>query len=485
MADAMSKEEFAAFISKWVKEHEQEMTSTLLELLAIPSVGTEPVDDKPFGTEVDRALKYVLKKGEEFGLRGKNVDGYAIHCEWGQGKELVMALSHVDVVPIGSGWTMNPLGQIDSGKIYGRGAQDNKGPTVASLYALRALKESGVSLKRRVRHVVGGNEESGFRCVRHYFEVEETPLYGFSPDAYFPLVYAEKGSMSVKVTVTIDSTGSKNAVRIVDFYGGERANIVPGSARITLSVPTGEEEKVVEVLKRASQNVREKLEGSGPLSFDYSIEPGRVTVTATGKACHASTPWEGRNAIAALAHLVSMSEIGLEGKEGLAFLARASEIYGEGLCINVEDDITGKLTCNLGLMRVAVENGKTTLAGTYNIRFPVKADVEDLKRRAENCARSHGVKVEVVSAGTAHYADPNSFLVKTLLDVYREETSDNSPPITMGGGTYAKVIPGGVAYGPVRPGQPETAHQPDEYLLLEDLYLMTRIYAKAFYALST
>ena len=154
----MNEKEFASFLDFWIEDKREEIVDCLLELIRIPSVGSEPAEGMPFGKEVGKALQFFVDAAERFGLKTKNVDGYAAHAEIGAGQELVMALTHVDIVPAGSGWTRDPWGEVADGYVYGRGALDNKGPSVACLYAIRALKESGVPLKRRVRHVVGGNE---------------------------------------------------------------------------------------------------------------------------------------------------------------------------------------------------------------------------------------------------------------------------------------------------------------------------------------
>lgn len=482
----MDEKQFASYLDEWLPRHQDEIVSCLMDLLAVPSVGGEPAPGKPFGEKVDDAFNYYIARAASLGLVTKNVDAYAVHSEIGSGPEMVMALTHVDVVPAGKGWTRNPWGEVSEGKIFGRGAQDNKGPTVACLYALKALKDANVPLKRRVRHVVGGNEESGFRCVRHYFEVEEKPTFGFSPDAYFPLVYAEKGSMNVQVTAELEPA----SVAIIEFSGGDRPNVVPQEARALLRVPVEKERGIIEALQKEIPHLQKELQGSHPVTFELtSSEPSKVEIRTRGKACHASTPWEGANAIRGLAALIS--RLAMEGdgaweknRQIMDFIARAGEIYGKCLNIACEDDVSGKLTCNLGVATtVSAEPLKLNII--YNIRYPVKATFEELMDRALNCPHPPGIFIEVKAGGKPHYTDPNSFLVKTLLRVYREETGDFSPPIAIGGGTYAKVIPGGVAFGPVRPGTPETAHQADEFLTIEDLVFQVRVYARALFALAT
>lgn len=478
----MNEKEFAKYLDTWIPAHEQEILDFLMGLLRIPSVGTEAVDGKPFGLEVDNAYRFYLAKAKELGMTTKDVDGYAVHAEVGSGSGMAMALTHVDIVPAGRGWTADPYGELRGDVIYGRGSQDNKGPTAACLYALKALVDSGAALNKRVRHVVGGNEESGFRCVRHYFEVEEQPTYGFSPDAMFPLVFAEKGSMNVVVSFELDGTGS--GVRVVSLDGGDRANIVAPWAEAVLRVPHGQEDWVVSEIEEQVEDATFAAGGPGPLEFSFEKGKGTVKVTVKGKGAHASTPDEGTNAITGLAHALGRLGGSLSQSEKVAFIAEAAEIYGKGLDIASSDDISGRLSCNLGLAKTEERDGKKVLYCTYNMRYPVKADGEDLKARALSCKRPAGIMVEVPSVGKVHYTDPESQIVKTLLRVYREETGDMSPPMAIGGGTYAKVIKNGVAYGPGIPGAPELAHQADERITKDDLRFMVRVYARALFALS-
>lgn len=503
----MNEKEFASYLDTWIPAHRDEIIDCLLRLLHIPSVGTDPVGDKPFGVEVDKAYRFYLGEAARLGMATKNVDNYAVHAEIGSGEGMAMALTHVDIVPIGSGWTKDPFGQVADGIIYGRGSQDNKGPTVACLYALRAIKESGTTLKKRVRHVVGGNEESGFRCVRHYFEVEEQPTYGFSPDAMFPLVFAEKGSMNVVVSADMGPAGESGAavggascscgcgcaatnaqssgrVQVLSLVGGERANIVCDRAEALLKVAPGQEDWIVSELEEGSEGARFFAGGPGPLTFEFTKGKGTVQVVAKGKSAHASTPGEGTNAITALAHLLASLGDSLERANALAFIAAGGEIYGKGLNIESSDDVSGRLSCNLGLARTEEVDGRRVIRCTYNTRYPVREDGEALKQRALHCVRPDGIAVDVPNVGKTHYTDPESFVVKALLGIYREETGDNSPPMAIGGGTYAKVINNGVAFGPVLPGVEETAHQADEHLTVDDLMFLVRIYARSLFALA-
>ena len=274
----------------WLKIAEarkEELLSELQQLIQIESVldeeNTSP--EMPFGPGPKEALEFMLKKGEEQGMQVKNVDHMAGHIEMGQGEDLVGLLCHVDVVPAGNPatWDYPPFeGQIADGKMFGRGAIDDKGPTMAAWLAMKMIKDEGIELNKRVRMIIGSDEESGFRCVNRYFEKEEMPTVGFAPDADYPLINAEKGIAHLVFTSASKPTGEE---QLVSFKAGKRTNMVPEEAVATLKyVETNTNEKFEKFL---SEN---KVEGSFNTSGDAII------ITVKGKSAHAMEPEKGRNA---------------------------------------------------------------------------------------------------------------------------------------------------------------------------------------------
>lgn len=217
----------------WLKiamSRKEELITECQQLIQIESVLDErnASETIPFGKGPFDALKWMLNKGNEYGFSTKNIDNVAGHIEMGQGEELLGILCHVDVVPAGSGWTYPPFkGEVVDGKLYGRGAIDDKGPTIASLLALKMVKDAGIKLNKRVRMIIGTDEESGFRCVDRYFEKEEMPTIGFAPDADFPLINAEKGIATLEFTLINHMQADE---QLISFHAGKRTNMVPDVA---------------------------------------------------------------------------------------------------------------------------------------------------------------------------------------------------------------------------------------------------------------
>jgi succinyl-diaminopimelate desuccinylase len=82
------------------------------------------------------------------------------------------------------------------------------------------------------------------------------------------------------------------------------------------------------------------------------------------------------------------------------------------------------------------------------------------------------------------YYPIDSPLIVTLTQVYNNQTGRNDTPIAIGGGTYAKDMPNIVASGPIMPGQEEVEHQPNEYIAIDQLVNITKIYAQDIYELA-
>ncbi len=219
-------------INDIIDKKTDEIIKSTRELVRIKSVLEEPGDKgKPFGDGIREALDRSLEMGEGLGLRVKNLDGYAGYLEMGKGNGLAGILTHIDVVPEGSGWEYPPYsGEVISGKLYGRGSVDDKGPTVASMYALYAVMASGLPVRKRARLIIGTDEENKARGIKYYLEKEEKPIHGFSPDAMFPIINAEKGILRIELTCGYEKAAESGDIVLNVLTGGARINMVPDYA---------------------------------------------------------------------------------------------------------------------------------------------------------------------------------------------------------------------------------------------------------------
>ena len=347
----------------WIDSHENEIISALQGVLRIPSVKGEAAPNAPFGLACRQALDYTLSLCSTLGFRTKDVDGYAGHAEFGEGPAYVGALGHLDVVPEGEGWTDPPYSAVlKDGYLYARGSSDDKGPTYAALFAAKALLDSGLPLKNRVRLIFGCDEESGFGCVHHYFEVakEERPILGFTPDAGFPLVYAEKGIVNLIFEKALPQ--SENGLRITQAHGGLRPNMVPEHAEALLVGPQ-------DALAQAAAT----LDSYWDRNVTLIPTADTLKVIAHGKSAHGARPTLGDNAVARLARALATLELP-DTEVWLDWIAATVDATGQALGIAHTDDVAGPLTCNLGIL----ETTETKVRLTYNIRYPVTWNKEAL-----------------------------------------------------------------------------------------------------------
>lgn len=454
------------------KAREEELITELRALLQIESVLDEEdaTAEMPFGPGPRAALDFMLAKGAAEGMTIKNIDNMAGHIEMGEGEDLLGVLCHVDVVPAGDPqtWTYPPFeGEIVDGKLYARGAIDDKGPTMAAWLAMKLIKDSGIELNKRVRMIVGSDEESGFRCVDRYFEKEEMPSIGFAPDADFPLINAEKGIAHLVFT----QKGKPTNDVLVSFEAGKRTNMVPDLAIATLANVSENFEQNFQ--KFLAENV---LEGS------FANEGNHYIIKMKGKSAHAMEPEKGRNAAVYLAKFLQAELTNGAGADFVNFIVELfSDHYGTALALNFVDDMSGPTTLNAGIVRFTEAGGTIEVSMRYSVTY-------DFEAKLTTAQKLLGLKpfaLDVADNSAPHYVPEEDELVKTLLDVYRAHSGDMSKPLSTGGGTYARVMKKGVAFGMLYPGEADVAHQADEFVVVENLVKAAAIYAEAIVKLAT
>ena len=459
------------YFKQEVLNHKEDLLKDLFELLSVRSIlGTDITEETPFGSGPREALDLILSFGERDGYKTKLVENKAGHIEVGEGEEIFGILGHVDVVPVvEADWISHPFKpEVRDGKIFARGSLDDKGPTMAAYYAVKLLDKLGVKWNKRIRVIIGSDEETGFRCVESYFKHEEQPASGFTPDAMFPLVYAEKARATFDHKLKFVEEDGVYNYKLVKFNGGQVLNMVIASAEAELVGEVSDiKEKFEEFL------VQEKLEGK------VSVE-NTIKLILKGKAAHGSTPQYGINGATKLAEFLSTLELDNNGKHFVNYIVEklANDPFGEKLGIDYKDNEMGEATYNYGVLDYDLEK-KIGIVST-DCRHPKKFDL--VARLYE--VKVDNIDIEVTSTKEAHYVPKDDELVTTLMDVYRKHTGDTkNDAFVLGGGTYARCLKKGVAFGLLFPGKEDTMHQANEYLEIEDLLLATAIYAEGIYKL--
>lgn len=440
-----------------IDSYRDEFVAQLARWIQIPSVKDEPAPGAPFGTEVRRMLDVAIADMEAMGFPTRNFDGYACDATLaGKSEEAVAVLGHLDVVPAGDGWQVDPFGAVLEGdKMFGRGTSDDKGPSLCALYAMKAIKEAGIPLKKSIRMILGCDEESGWEDMAYYAAHADMPEVGFSPDASFPLINTEKSM----IQMILNAPASAQGLQVKEIWSGERLNVIPGESRALLE---GGEELAEKVAAYAAKT---------GLPYTAEVTADGVWVTAEGIPGHSAYPEGRRNAIGMM--LLLLRELGVEGPFKTLADVVGMEHSGASLGCAYSDDLSGSLTCNMGILHL--ENGVVT--ATLDMRVPITADLNVLMDNA--LAKLPGFTVASAETKEPHHVPEDSELVTCLLNAYTEETGTPAKPKFTGGGTYAKVLKQGVAFGASFPDDEDLAHQAGEYVLISKMLLATKIYANA------
>lgn len=461
----------------WLKiaeARQEELINELQQLIQIESILDEQhtSNEMPFGPGPRAALDFMLAKGQQQGMKTKDVDHMAGHIEMGEGDELIGVLCHVDVVPAGdsSTWTYPPfVGEVADGKLYGRGAIDDKGPTIAAWLAMKMIQDEGIKLNKRVRMIIGTDEESGFRCVDRYFEKEEMPTIGFAPDADFPLINAEKGIAHLVFAGKEKPSANE---QLISFKAGNRINMVPDEAVAML--------KCIDA--NSNENFQAFLEKNN-VEGSFIEQGDTIIITIKGKSAHAMEPEKGRNAAVYLAKFLQSVVTTTEAKAFIDFTVKLfdGDCYGSALQLNFEDDMSGSTTLNPGIVSFTENGAVIEVSMRYSVTYPF----EEKMTAAQGLLQQEAFTLDVAGNSKPHYVSEDDELVQTLMEVYRKYSGDFRKPLSTGGGTYARVMKKGVAFGMLFPGEPDVAHQANEFVVVENLVKAAAIYAEAIVKLAT
>lgn len=438
--------------------------------VSVRSVRGEPEEGAPFGKGPRKALDDFLALSESLGFRTGVFEDMAGWAEYGDAcAPMVCVLGHLDVVPEGDGWTYPPFGgEVHGGRIYGRGVVDDKGPVICSLFALKAIADSGIPLGKRVRILTGTNEETGSAAIRKYVSSgQDLPVWGFTPDADFPLINGEKGIIMCEGEAPF---GPKGDIQVMSIKGGIADNVVPARCKAVLK--TGPEGK---------ERIRYTIDNwEGPAGTSVSCEEnedGTLTVSVEGISAHGSTPQMGINSIAWMAKLLLTLGVGGEQGRFLSAVNRlmGTENHGESLGICLYDGVSRYTSLCWGT--IAAGEGKVSF--TINPRYPITFRKDDVIPAMQSSFRKEGIKLTVKKAEDPLFMPQDSKLVRKLMKVYRERTGSDEKPKAIGGGTYAKAMPNILAFGPERAGRKYNIHETDENWEIDEMIETTKIIASA------
>ena len=453
-------------IEAYFADKEPLLVEAVSRLVSIDSVEGEPAPGAPFGPGPAAALEEALAIAGEWGLSAQNHEGYVGTADLNDGEDALHILGHLDVVAPGEGWTVTKpyAPKLVDGLLYGRGTDDDKGPVIASLLAMKAVKDLGVPLKKNCRMIMGTNEESGSGDIAWYFARHPYAPATFSPDSGFPVINTEKGGFRPAFT---KSWAAQEALPKVKWlHGGIRLNILPGDAS------AGVEGLTMHDIQPHARNITART----GVKFTFAHEDGVTVIHAKGEASHAAWPEGGNNAVTGLVALLCalpLAEGGCtDALRDLNALLPHGDWRGKALGIAQEEPVAGPLTVAFSLLEVT----DTGLKGFFDSRVPLCATEENCLGVARAALEARGFAFEA-SQGAPHHVPADSPFIKTLLRRYEEYTGLKGECLSTGGGTYVHDIPGGVAFGCTLPGFDTRLHGADERVRISDLMLSAKLFA--------
>ena len=413
------------------------------------------------------ALLFLLGRAEEMGFKTKNIDGIAGHVEYGEGSGLAAVLAHVDVVPAGDGWSVEPYQLTEKdGRLYGRGIVDDKGPAVNALYCLKAMKDSGVVPKRRIRLILGAAEEIGMDDMQVYFRSEEMPDMSFTPDSEYGICLCEKGIMQLEVY-----SKDFDATTLTAMRAGNAVNAVPSKAYALIDCTENEDHQL------------RRFADAKPGEYDFIYTMDGLRIAATGKAAHGSTPQEGLNAATHLIRILAANFGQLVLGSVCSFLddAVGLETDGASLGIKCSDRQSGELTVNVGIVDIGEQGARAQL----DVRYPVTADSDEIYSKICERASYDGLITRLINHEPPLYVSKELPVVGLLSQAYRTVTGEEPELYSTGGGTYARTLGNnGVAFGPVFKGDPVKIHDADESIDKENFFRHAEICMEAVYLMA-
>lgn len=460
-------------INTYVEILRNEIINSTCKIINIPSVFSDAdAPDIPFGKNTLLALNYMLNLGKKFGFRTKNIDNKCGYIEFGEGDKLLGIIAHLDVVPADDSWTYSPFNATidNNNNIYGRGAIDDKGPAVAALYAMKIVSDN-YKINKRVRLILGLNEENDWKCIERYKQTEEMPSISFSPDANFPCIYAEKTIESIFIK-EIYKKDEKLYIKSIST-NNNAINVVPKFCEVDLCFDSSISNTIEDILKNIIS------------SYNYNITFERISnkqikLISKGIASHAAHPELGDNAISKLIIVLNdLFTYYIIPVDILNYFVQyiGDDYTGKHLEINFNDE-SGFLTLNTAQFSLKDDN----LSIGFNLRIPVTIDynkIEDSFRK--NCTNNIDVIVSRIQEPL--YISKDNNLVKTLCDIFNEYNNTHFEPQAIGGGTYARAFDNCISFGPQMPGEKDMCHQSDEYISIDNLLFCCKVYTEAILSL--
>ena len=401
--------------------------------------------------------------------------GYVMVVGLGQGKERVGVITHGDVQPVDpTKWKQSPFKldrSSEPGLLLGRGTEDDKGPIATAMYAMKAIKDRQLPLKKRIELYIYMAEESDWAPLEAFLKEHTPPQTNITLDAEYPAVTAEKGWGAVDVTMPDMPPAPGSTPLVASFTGGFFGSQIPEDARAVIDNADAALEAAIRA--RAAQQKG--------MSYQYAWSGKRLTVLAKGLAAHSSKPHEGVNAIAMLADALAVQR--WRASQAGLMVDFVNDMIGTGLTgekfgrIAYSDDFMGPMTVSPTTLKA----GEGGLVLGINLRRPRGKTGAELTREINAAFDAWKQQNQPRATLAAQIGEPwvqdNAPQLPTLMKVFSHYTGIQDPqPIAIGGGTNSRLFPRAVSFGPAMPGKLYTGHSEHEYITEKQLMRNLEMY---------
>jgi succinyl-diaminopimelate desuccinylase len=466
----MTESNFSTQTLDYLDQNFSALLNDLSGLIAIPSVRDTATrqSNAPFGQAIREAFDYLISWAEREGFDVRDHEGYALDISFGEGKQEIAILHHVDVVEAGdlNAWLTPAFEMHQQGDVlFGRGVTDNKGPLVASLYILKMFKALNVKLDKKIRVIIGGAEETTWECVEHYFQHNPQPDYGFSPDGDFPIVNGEKGILYTSLQRAFPALNDLGSCQIVSIESERDRTSTCYQLTVSLSgVKAGEVSAMfADFAKVTRTNELYRVELSTP--WEKSRNPHKVD-NCMDQFVHQMRHVEGLDSNSR--HLIALLD---------AWFADSAE--GSKLGLAHQDDEMGATTCCVSSINLD-QHGYNL---DFDFRFPKGLTIDQTRTQLHHLSQQYGVTMIEQQYLPLSYLSPESDLIQAMGKAYSEVTKTDAQCFSKGAASYARALDNGVAFGPTFPGDVTCVHQPNERLSLKSLKKAITIYVKVLISL--
>lgn len=440
-------------IKQQVLNYKEDIVKDLTTLVSFNSV-MDTTTKYPFGEENAKCLNTALDMFKQANMKTVNLDNYCGYGEIGEGDKLIGVLGHLDVVPAGEGWDTDPFKvTIKDNRMFGRGVSDDKGPMVCAFYALKIIMDNNIKLNKRIRIIVGSNEENGSKCLDYYVSKEGHIDYGFTPDASFPGIHGEKGSLGGSMTAKTS--------KIRNIRGGVARNVVCNKVEFSIN----SDDLDINIFKDTLDNSNIKYDIIGDKVLD---------ITVYGVAGHASMPTTGVNAISYAMYALYKANC---DDNFVKYYNSVVALTTDGSQSNIDcTDEYGPLTFNIGV----ISQDNDLITTTIDIRFPVTLTGNDILTKMNVSFNNEFGKLDEMHISEPLFFDPQHPMIQALVKSYQHVTNDyETKPCVIGGGTYSRHINNCIAFGGDLTDESHHIHDANEFIDIEDLLTQTEIYVHA------